>query len=107
MEMKIFNKQNSEVTDIRSFGGTSDFQVKLRLNSCPDNPMLWKENHYQLNATTGRGDETMHIFIRFLCTCSCDRLSAERKICSNEKKVRHIRSSYQGNKQEYKLHPFF
>lgn len=87
MEMKIFNKQNSEVTDIRSFGGTSDFQVKLRLNSCPDNPMLWKENHYQLNATTGRGDETMHIFIRFLCTCSCDRLSAERKICSNEKKT--------------------
>ena len=39
MEMKIF-QENREVQHTFDFG-TLDFQVRLRLKSCPDNPLLW------------------------------------------------------------------
>jgi len=47
--------------------------------------LLWdKENHFRLNATEGQG---MHIYLSFLCTCSCDKFNAKGQICRNDKKT--------------------
>ena len=84
LERKIFLKNSEIHSSLRSFGGTDNFQLRLKLKSCPEDPLLWKENHYQFKGN----DESMHIFLRFLCSCSCDRFSTDGKICSNEQKVR-------------------
>ena len=88
IEVKVF-KEGVDVTEEGvsgvSNGDRLDFQAKFRLASCPEDPLLWdKENHFRLNATEGQG---MHIYLTFLCTCSCDKFNAKGRICRNDKKV--------------------
>ena len=89
VEVKVFHNNGTDVTkegvrDIDS-GDRVTFQAKLRLTSCPDDPLLWeKENHYRFNLTEGQG---MHIYLSLLCTCSCDKFNAKGQICRNDKKV--------------------
>ena len=59
---------------------TEYFSMRLRLIACPRDPNLWKENHYQLNATQG---QTMHIYLKFLCLCSCDSF-ANKNVCRSK-----------------------
>ena len=87
VEVKVF-QGDVDVTDkgvrgVRN-GAKRNFQAKFRLTSCPEDPLLWdKENHFRLNATEGQG---MHIYLSFLCTCSCDKFNAKGQICRNDNK---------------------
>ena len=88
VEVKVFNQgvdvTNRGVSGVRN-GLRLNFQAKFRLNSCPEDPFLWdNENHFRFNLTEGEG---MHIYLSFLCTCSCDKFNAKGHICRNDKKV--------------------
>ena len=89
VEVKVFHNNGTDVTKegVRGIynGDRVTFQAKLRLTSCPEDPLLWdKENHYRFNLTEGQG---MHIYLSLLCTCSCDKFNAKGQICRNDKKV--------------------
>ena len=92
VEVKVF-RDGVDVTEVPVRGVLNsvrlNFQAKIRLTKCPENPLLWdKENLFRLNATEGQG---MYIYLSFLCTCSCDKFNAKGQICRNDEKV-YLRS---------------
>ena len=69
-------------------GKTVPFQASLRLKSCPEDPTLWSERAYRINSSF-YDVYALHIHLTLLCTCSCDKFSAEN-ICRNDEKVKSL-----------------